>query len=280
MKHLIKPVMLAAMALSSSVALTPVTSAVAASPLMMAEVSYSHGKKYFPSQHVMQDVNETLAKALASGKRAALIIGANWCHDSRALAERFDDPAMTGIMKDNYELLYIDVGGLSEAREVMHRFGQAIYYHTPSVLIIDPKTEKVVNADNNNLWRDAEKVGLENSITYFKEMANRDVASLPDAPTGELKKLMDQIADFEKEQAKQISAGYEIVGKMVLMEPADRPKNMMDYWMEIRKLRFAVADDVLALKQEARQRIANGEQNVQLNFPTYAPYSWDEKGEE
>ena len=43
-------------------------------------------RSYAVTPDAMADVDAALARASASGKRVLLVLGANWCHDIRALA--------------------------------------------------------------------------------------------------------------------------------------------------------------------------------------------------
>jgi hypothetical protein len=79
-----------------------------------------------------------LDRAGADNRLALVVLGANWCHDSRALASRLHRPPLTELVQQHYELVFVDAGFLDKARAVMQQFGVALYYATPTVLIIDP----------------------------------------------------------------------------------------------------------------------------------------------
>ena len=48
--------------------------------------------------------------AAISGKKLLIIMGGNWCHDSAALANLIDSPRFVGMITQNYEVLFVDVG--------------------------------------------------------------------------------------------------------------------------------------------------------------------------
>ena len=47
------------------------------------------------------DINHTLVAAKEEGKLAMLLFGANWCHDSRALAAHFEKPRFQTLLRSH-----------------------------------------------------------------------------------------------------------------------------------------------------------------------------------
>ena len=58
----------------------------------------------------MADVDAALARAGVRGTKALIVIGADWCHDSRGMAARLDKPEFQTLIADNYELVYVSAG--------------------------------------------------------------------------------------------------------------------------------------------------------------------------
>jgi hypothetical protein len=46
------------------------------------------------------------------------MMGANWCHDSRALASRIYEEPLSTIINEHYETLFVDVGYLENGRHI------------------------------------------------------------------------------------------------------------------------------------------------------------------
>ena len=46
---------------------------------------------YVSSDHPMDDVQKALVKAKSSNKLLLIVMGAQWCHDSRGLAKNFEN---------------------------------------------------------------------------------------------------------------------------------------------------------------------------------------------
>lgn len=259
--------------------MTSVASTAVLTPVLLDDSAA--GEKYHPVENPMAEVDKTLSRALANGKKALVILGANWCHDSRGLAARVDEPELAGIIEDNYEMVFIDVGPLRFGKDIVRRFGLSIFYATPTVLVIDPATETLINADDMHQWRNADRISLEDSLDYFSRMANRDMADLmmPEADQG-LQALLDQIDAFEAQHVARIEKGYEIVGKMVAMPADERPDELGTYWGQVRKLRWTFPEDMQKLRDDVRQRYAAGERDITIDFPTFETYDWEKSSDE
>lgn len=229
-----------------------------------------------PSDDLMADVDATLAAARASGKLALFILGADWCHDTRALVDRFhQSDEMGAVLEAHYEVRLVDVGYLDRAREVAQRFGLPIYFHTPTVLIVDPETEQLLNADDFHIWRDAYLKSEEETIAYFAEYgADETPAGASPDPVlqnPEYRRLLAEIEAFAEAQGARIARGYEVIGPLLEV----RDDALMENWRPLSRMRYALADDLLRLRGEARARIAAGETDITLDFPEYEPLPWE-----
>ena len=112
---------------------------------------------------VAQDaVDETLAASAASGKHAMIVLGANWCHDSRALAGWFETPRFEALLNEHYEVAYIDVGQKDRNIDVAQRFGLESIVGTPTVLVVNADGV-VLNLETAVTWRNSAS-RTENSI--------------------------------------------------------------------------------------------------------------------
>lgn len=104
------------------------------------------------------DVDAALASAELSGKHVLLVMGANWCHDSRAFAGWMETPRFAAMLAERYEVVYVNVGmpqtGDGHNLHIARRFGIENIEGTPTVLIITPEGT-VLNADQADSWRNA-----------------------------------------------------------------------------------------------------------------------------
>ena len=104
------------------------------------------------------DVDAALERARAAGTHVLLVMGANWCHDSRALAGWLATPRFADLIAREYELVFVDIGmpqtGEGRNLDIAQRFGLASLPGTPNVLVLTGEGE-LVNADTATSWRNA-----------------------------------------------------------------------------------------------------------------------------
>ena len=133
---------------------------VRASSAWVAEDShdYPEATSYDVSEDAMADVDAALARAGESGKRVMLVMGANWCHDSRALAGWLETERFQGLIEERYELVFVNVGmpqrGDGHNLGIARRFGVEDLPGTPNLLVLTADSE-LVNGDTATSWRDA-----------------------------------------------------------------------------------------------------------------------------
>jgi len=236
------------------------------------------GELYLPSDHSMSDVTAALDAARKNNKLALVVMGANWCHDSRGLAARLYQEPLHSLVNEYYETVFVDVGFLDKGKDVISRLGPPVYYATPTVLIIDPVSGRLVNQTNRHQWANAYSISMDDSVEYFQQMANTDLTTLraeqeiPD----QLQQLLAEIDAFEQVQAERLYAAYAVVGPMLKeLKAGNEGGDFESYWTQVRNFRYKVPADVDALKAQAVDRVAAGEQQIKLDYPEYPPFSWE-----
>ena len=99
-----------------------------------AAPAHPEARAYSEKADAAGDVDAALARAAASGKRVLLVLGANWCHDSRALAGWLETPRFAALTAAHYEVVFVDVGvpqtGEGRNLEIARRFGKKLL-HVP-----------------------------------------------------------------------------------------------------------------------------------------------------
>ena len=119
--------------------------------------SYPEAAAYDPAADAAKQLDEALARARTDGKKVLLVMGANWCHDSRALAGWLATPRFQQLVADKYELLFVDVGtpqtGQGRNLELASRFGIEVK-STPTVLVLSGSGE-LLNRDAATRWGNA-----------------------------------------------------------------------------------------------------------------------------
>ncbi len=125
------------------------------------------------SRDATLDVDAALAQAKITGKRVLLVLGGNWCHDSRGLAAKFQEPTLASLVENNYELVWIDVGHRDRNLHVPQRFGVLQIFGTPTVLILSPEGD-LLNADTVHDWRTADSKPFDETFDYFHSFATSE----------------------------------------------------------------------------------------------------------
>jgi thiol-disulfide isomerase/thioredoxin len=119
---------------------------------------YPEATSYDVSEDAGADVDAALARASESGKRVLLVMGANWCHDSRALAGWLGTPRFEAMIDKKFELVFVNVGtpqtGDGYNLDIARRFGVDDLPGTPNLLVLTANGE-LVNGDTATTWRDA-----------------------------------------------------------------------------------------------------------------------------
>lgn len=119
---------------------------------------YPEATAYDVSNDAEADVDAALARAGENDKRVLLVMGANWCHDSRALAGWLQTPRFKSLIADKYELVFVNIGwpqkGDGHNLHIAKRFGLDELPGTPNLLVLTPEG-KLLNADTATTWRDA-----------------------------------------------------------------------------------------------------------------------------
>lgn len=232
------------------------------------------GRLYQSSADPLSDVQQALVRAGDGDRLALVVVGANWCHDSRALAARLRHAPLAEVIQENYELVFVDVGFYELDRAVLQQFGVANYYATPTVLIIDPSNGRLINDEDRHVWGNAYKIDMPSSVQYFQKWAGHDAD--PTADSAELQQLYAEIDHFEQQQAERVAAGYAVVGPMLKEAVGgDRPEEFDASWDELAAFRTAIPDDVRELRAEAQRRVSEGDADIQLEFPEYPRLSWE-----
>ena len=134
--------------------------ALSACATASAEMALDHpeARSFAVTQDPEAQVDAALASASRNDTHVLLVMGANWCHDSRALAGWLETPRFRELIDAEYELVFVNVGmpqtGDGHNLDIAQRFGLAELPGTPNVLVIDG-SGTLVNAETATTWRDA-----------------------------------------------------------------------------------------------------------------------------
>jgi len=240
------------------------------------------GELYLPSDNAMADVETAIGAARESNKLALIVMGANWCHDSRGLASRLYQEPLKSLVEENYVTVFVDVGFLEKGKDVISSLGPPVYYATPTVLIVDPVSRRLVNENDRHRWADAFSISMKESVEYFQRMAQTDLTTLREETviTDELQTLFTEIDVFELQQADRLYQAYAVLGPMLEAYKAGNKEVFSEeYWNGVRDFRYKVAHDVDTLRADARERVNAGENDIKLDYPGYPDFPWETDGQ-
>lgn len=108
-------------------------------------------------------VDAALADAAKGQKIALIVFGADWCHDSRALARVLTGDAFRGEFASRFAVTFIDVGkpqtGEGRNLDQIARFGVKHLKSTPALFAVG-SAGKAINGKRDALsWRNADSRG-------------------------------------------------------------------------------------------------------------------------
>jgi thiol-disulfide isomerase/thioredoxin len=96
------------------------------------------------------------ARAKAGHKLLIIDLGGNWCLDCRILAGTIEVPALKTWLARHYEIVTVDVGRFDKNLDIPAHYGITDRLKgVPSLLVVDPKTDKLVNAGRTAALADA-----------------------------------------------------------------------------------------------------------------------------
>jgi thiol-disulfide isomerase/thioredoxin len=111
---------------------------------------------YDEAANAMAAVDRARAKARATHKLLLIDLGGNWCLDCRILAGTMDLPEVGAFVRRYFELVTIDVGRFDKNLSVPARYGITQRLPgVPSLLVVDPRTDRLINADHTAALADA-----------------------------------------------------------------------------------------------------------------------------
>jgi len=101
-------------------------------------------------------VAQARARALKGHKRLLIDLGGNWCLDCRLLAGVMELPQMRPFVAKHFEVVTVDVGRFDQNLDIPAHYGiKDRLKGVPAVLIVDPRSDKLLNAGRETALADA-----------------------------------------------------------------------------------------------------------------------------
>ncbi|WP_394129530.1 thioredoxin family protein [Shewanella maritima] len=210
----------------------------------------------------MQHIAQAQQQAEANNKLLLLVLGAQWCHDSRGLASNFSTPEMQSILQQRFVVQFVDVAYFDDLHHVPQLFGYHAIFGTPTVLVIDPKSAQVLNHQTVSKWQSAHSVPQSEYVEFFSQIGTQQVSN---APTS------DELKQFIEQQVARLKQAYDHQRPIWADvrngtgDEAELSKVATEVW----KFRVQLQKDIHRLESELMK-----DPNSQLNLPNYPNFSW------
>ena len=107
-------------------------------------------------------------RAKRAGKRLIIDLGGNWCLDCRLLAGTMELPTLKRWLAQRYEIVTVDVGRFDKNIQIPAHYGvRSRLEGVPALLIVDPRTDKLVNAGRITALADARSLSPQGLADYL-----------------------------------------------------------------------------------------------------------------
>lgn len=139
-----------------------------------APAEHPEARPFVESANAGHDIAVAMAAAGADGdKNIIVIMGANWCHDSRALAGWFATPRFATMLNERYKVVYVDAGtpqtGKGRNLDIAARFGIKNVKGTPLVMLVSANGALLNSRKNAASWRNAASRSEDSIYRYFSD---------------------------------------------------------------------------------------------------------------
>jgi hypothetical protein len=230
---------------------------------------------FSPAENPLMQVKTALSKAKTENKYALIVLGAQWCHDSVTLAERFSNEQMQSVLSDTFVTQFIDVGYLEDRRDITTLVGYPHYFATPTVLIVNPTSNEIMNIDSLKVWQSADSVELQEYVERFSSF-NTNEADMKLAQRNDSKAL----ASFEIQQSERLQQGYEILGPLLAVSDSEMSSSMsgdererfLKLWREVKQFRMTIQATIHELRSA---NLVKAELQKKLVEATPEAQSWE-----
>lgn len=208
-------------------------------------------------------VQNAQKEAVVRGKLLLLVVGANWCHDSRALGGYLQDDALQPALA-NFVLAKVDAAWLDNLTPVLAPYGHPAYFGTPSLMIIEPESSRLLNRDSIQRWQSAHNESPAALASYLATFSQKRMDGnqhiIQDAP---------RLAAFEAEQAQRLYKAYAVLGKLLAQEESgdsDASTTLNAYWREVSVYRHQLQNDL--------SKLHLSQPETESDYPEYTPLSF------
>jgi len=147
--------------------------------LVIASMSISGcatGPRPFDGQADSKGMISTALADMPADKKLLLTFGANWCSDSRKLAAVYEQQPLAGLLGQNYDVIFIDVGQRNNNMQLAADYNVPVMGGIPSIALVSKDGEVTFSSKATDL-NNADKMSEQDIYAYFEKLsANNEVA--------------------------------------------------------------------------------------------------------
>jgi hypothetical protein len=246
--------------------------------LFISACASQHSATPYPmagqSDQVIATMALTRQRAADSDKLAMYVLGANWCHDSTDFVALLEDSAVAPLINERYQVQFINVGYLQYISEYVSLYDVPVIYGTPTVLVVDPTSNRLLNRTSLPYWRSASTLAPQDAQRYFDQFLPATLPAIGSEPSPALQRALGAIDQFERTQAQRIYGAYQRLGPMIQAMEEGRPAPQFEQqWGNLAKMRSALPADLSRLREAAKEQDQQGITDIQLQFPHYSLFT-------
>ena len=113
-------------------------------------------------------VDAARKRARAEHKLLLIDLGGNWCGDCRVLAGTIEQTELKRFVDAHYVVVAVDVGRFDKNLQIPARYGlRDRLKGVPSLLVVDPKSDKLLNAGDTAALSDARHMSPQGLADYL-----------------------------------------------------------------------------------------------------------------
>jgi thiol-disulfide isomerase/thioredoxin len=155
-----RPIFAAALAFVLPLALAAAAAAAEPAPKIgidsFAQLKTPLPYPYNQAANADTDVAKARARAKAQGKLLLIDLGGNWCGDCRILTGVMDRAELKPFLDKHYVTVLVDVGRFDRNLQIPAHYGVTERLEgVPALLVVDPKTDKLLDAGRISALEDA-----------------------------------------------------------------------------------------------------------------------------
>ncbi|MGS2721955.1 thioredoxin family protein [Paraglaciecola aestuariivivens] len=219
--------------------------------------------QFEPDQDYLASIQKAQNEAQQQNKLLLLVLGASWCHDSQDLAKGFSRSEVDEILKAKFVTHFIDVGYFEDKHGVPQKYGYPGYFATPTVLIIDPHTNQLVNRASITKWQHASQQKPQDFIQYF----NQPFSTPPQPLVSSIE--LEHFTHIQMQRLKQAFDHLREEWRLVRAGEKQDVTELQTISEEVWQFRVNLQKHLHSLQNQL-----NAEPNKSLTFPEFAEFSW------